>query len=84
MRQNKEEAAAQTARTFCVWLRAVLDAIDRHKKDQATEEARQRSGNTKFQHGLTREQEAEREELRAAKREFHRAKGLDQQFKAKS
>ena len=56
MQMNAPGATEHVAKRFCSWLRVVLDAILKHKKDPTTVEAHRRSGHYKFQHGLTPEE----------------------------
>ena len=50
---NYNGALEHVAKHFASWTRRVARAVSRHKQDEATQEARRRSGNAFGKHGLT-------------------------------
>ena len=84
VQENGLDASEHVGKCFCGWLRSVLNAIDKHKKEDETVQARRRSGNTRGQHGLTSQEEAERTERYWARRDLRLTIELSKQYKAKS
>ena len=78
---SRVSAAEHVGQSFCIWLQRVLDAIERHKSLEQTQQARRRSGNRKYYHGLTPEEEDQRWALRRAKRDLYLTVLLAKQYK---
>ena len=75
-------AAERVGKRFCDWLKTLLEAIHYHKMQSDTRESTRRSGKTKGQHGLTRQEVADREERDRARRDLLETKQLDKQVSA--
>ena len=63
-----------------MWVHSVVTSIQKHKEDPATVAARDRSGSSYGQHGLTEQQVADRWERDDARRNYHWALGLEWQL----
>jgi hypothetical protein len=75
-------ALEHVARHFAKWTHRVARAITRHKRSTDAEEARRRSGQSYGKHGLSIEEERARDERGKARRNYYRARELDQQLRA--
>ena len=84
VQEKAVDAVEHVGRCFCGWLRSVLNAIDKDKKEDETVQARRRSGNTSGQHGLTPQEEADRTERHRARRDLYLTIELSKEYKAKS
>ena len=67
---------------FASWTRRLARAVHRHKHDEATVEARARSGNTYRKHGLTQEQEQDRKDRAEARRNYYMTADLEKRLLA--
>ena len=84
VQENALNAVEHVGKCFCGWLRSVLNAIDKHKKEDETEQARRRSGYTRGQHGLTPQEQADRTERSLARRDLYLTIELSKEYQAKS
>ena len=75
-------ALEHVAMNFASWTRRLARAVHRHKHDEATVEARVRSGTTYGKHGLTQEQEQDRKNRAEARRNYWMTKDLEMQLLA--
>ena len=75
-------ALEHVARNFASWTRRLARAVNRHKHDEATLEARVRSGNTYGKHGLTPAQEQDRKDRDEARRNYYLTQELDKRLQA--
>ena len=75
-------ALEHVARNFASWTRRLARAVNRHKHDEATLEARVRSGNTYGKHGLTPAQEQDRKDRDEARRNYYLTQELDMRLQA--
>ena len=82
VRSDPLGATEHVGKHFCVWLKALLEAIRNHKMQPDTMESRRRSGDTKGQHGLTPQEVADREERNRARRNLHETIQLAKQVSA--
>ena len=64
-------ALEHVAKHFASWIRRLARAVSRHKQDEATQEARRRSGNAFGKHGLTQEELDNRRERQNAHRDYY-------------
>ena len=69
-------ATEHVGKRFCDWLNTLLEAIHYHKMQSDTRESTRRSGDTKGQHGLTRQEVADREERDRARSNLEQTKPL--------
>ena len=82
MQSDPFVATEHVGRRFCAWLKTLLEAIRNHKMQPDTMESRRRSGDTKGQHGLTRQEVADREERKRARRDLQHTIQLAKQVGA--
>ena len=70
------------AENFAKWTQRVVRAIERHKREPDTEEARRKSGLQKGKHGLNNEEELARDERNKARRDYYWTLDLEKQLNA--
>ena len=75
-------ALEHVARNFASWTRRLARAVHRHKHDEATLEARVRSGTTYGKHGLSQAQEQDRKDRAEARRNYYMTQELDKRYQA--
>ena len=75
-------ALENVARNFASWTRRLARAVYRHKHAEATVEARVRSGNTYRKHGLTQQQEKDRQDRAEARRNYYMTAELEKRLLA--
>ncbi len=75
-------ATEHVARHFAIWVQSVMKSIHAHNQDPATVEARERSGSSYRQHGLTAEHPRARKQRRDARRDYDWPMSLQSQLAA--
>ena len=75
-------ALEHVANHFASWARRLARAVTRHKRNDMTQEARIRSGNSRGKHGLTEQQVRDRAARRTARTNYYFAVDLNNQLKA--
>ena len=75
-------AVEHVAKNFSSWTGRLARAVHRHKHDEATEEARRRSGNRYRKHGMTEEEEQHRKDRAEARRNHRITAELAKQLRA--
>jgi hypothetical protein len=79
---DNDDAVEHVAKCFVGWLSDVLEAIARHKNAPETIEARERSGTAYGVHGLTPQQETDRQERSRARADYWQTCKLEKQLLA--
>ena len=76
LNSNHDGAAEHVAQHFGQWANQFARSVYYHKNHEQTLEAQRRSGQTRGQNGLTRQEQQYRESKRNATRDYHWAKKL--------
>ena len=82
LNSNYNGALQHIAQHFASWTCRLARAVSRHKNDEATEEARTRSGKTYGKHGLTQAQVQDRQERDEARKNYYLTLALDMRLRA--
>ena len=75
-------ASEHVARSFVRWAKQLVQSMAQHKNDPATIEQRRRTGTEKYKHGLTADEEANRKQLKRARRHYYETMELQEQYDA--
>ena len=80
IRCDPDGAIEYVAQHFASWTQRLARSLRKHKEAPNTVEARRRSGDTKWQHGLTAGELQRRKERKHARQNYHWAKHLERRL----